>query len=161
MFDTLRTDAAGLQQLLQDGKITSVQIVNEYLAKIDAYNPRLNAFIAVAPRDVLLRAASSLDEERSRGRVRGPLHGIPIVLKVTGAQGQCDPNQAHIRRIGLLRDRHESRHDQHRRRMGVQGGQGQREQRHRAEAHRRRAHHSGKGEHDRRCAMDETPRRPS
>jgi amidase len=81
-FDPLTTRAVELQQLLQDGKITSVEIVQQYLKQIDRHEHVLNSFISIAPRDRLLRAAASLDEERLRGASRGALHGIPIVLKV-------------------------------------------------------------------------------
>jgi amidase len=82
MFDALRATADDLRQLLRDDKISSVQIVAHYWAQIDLYNPKLNAFISLAPREKVARAAASLDEERRHGRVRSPLHGIPIVLKV-------------------------------------------------------------------------------
>lgn len=82
MFNPLTTNAVDLQQLLQHGEISSVQIVEEYLNQIDRYNSNLNAFISLAPRDKVLRAAALLDEERRLGQVRSPLHGIPIVLKV-------------------------------------------------------------------------------
>jgi amidase len=82
MFDTLTINAVDLQQLLQDGKVSSVQIVERYLTQIERYNSTVNAFISIAPRDVALDIAASLDEERQRGEIRSPLHGIPIVLKV-------------------------------------------------------------------------------
>ncbi|KAK6201826.1 hypothetical protein LQW54_009321 [Pestalotiopsis sp. IQ-011] len=81
MFDPLVTTATELRERLEDGKITSVQIVQEYFAQIDRYNSKLNAFISIAPRDKVIRAAAALDEERRCGRIRSPLHGIPIVLK--------------------------------------------------------------------------------
>jgi hypothetical protein len=81
-FNPLTTRAVELQQLLRDGKITSVEIVQQYLKQIDRHEHVLNSFISIAPRDRLLRAAASLDEERLRGASRGALHGIPIVLKV-------------------------------------------------------------------------------
>lgn len=82
MFDPLVTTATELRQRLEDGKITSVQIVQEYLAQIDRYNSKLNAFISIAPRDKVIRAAAALDQERRCGIIKSPLHGIPIVLKV-------------------------------------------------------------------------------
>lgn len=71
-----------LQKAMQDGKITSAQLVDAYLARIAAYDqqgPELNAMIRVNPR---ARAdAAALDQERRAGQVRGPLHGIPVILK--------------------------------------------------------------------------------
>lgn len=81
-FDPLTTNATDLQRQLQTEKITSVQIVHEYLAQIDCHESDLNAFISIAPREILLHTAERLDEERQMERVRSPLHGIPIVLKV-------------------------------------------------------------------------------
>lgn len=52
--------------------------------QIERHNPALNAFISLAPRDKLLSQAAALDKERRANRCRGPLHGIPIVLKASG-----------------------------------------------------------------------------
>src|SRR5262245_44882450 len=71
-----------LQQAMQSGRVSSKQITALYLARIRAYDkagPRLNAMIAVNPR--ALDAAEALDRERAAGRVRGPLHGIPVLVK--------------------------------------------------------------------------------
>jgi Asp-tRNA(Asn)/Glu-tRNA(Gln) amidotransferase A subunit family amidase len=79
VFETSVTD---LQTGLAAGRFTSVQLVDAYLARIAAYDtkgPALNAMIRVNPK---ARAdAAALDAERRAGRVRGPLHGIPIILK--------------------------------------------------------------------------------
>ncbi|KAK0615178.1 amidase signature domain-containing protein [Bombardia bombarda] len=80
-INVLTTNAVDLEQLLQTGKITSVQIVHEYLAQIDRHEHSFNAFISIAPREALLRSAAALDQERGQGRIRSRLHGIPIVLK--------------------------------------------------------------------------------
>ncbi|KAB8279596.1 amidase signature domain-containing protein [Aspergillus minisclerotigenes] len=73
--------AVDLQQLLEENKTTSAQIVEEYLAQIDRYEPALNALISPAPRDKVLKIAKARDEERQKGQIRGPFHEIPIVLK--------------------------------------------------------------------------------
>jgi Asp-tRNA(Asn)/Glu-tRNA(Gln) amidotransferase A subunit family amidase len=64
-----------------DGRATSRQLV-ERTARIDSYDkagPAINAFITLNPD--ALNVASALDAERRAGKVRGPLHGIPIVVK--------------------------------------------------------------------------------
>jgi amidase len=71
-----------LQRAMETGRLTSVELVDFYLARIGAYEdagPELNAFILVNPaaRD----EAAALDAERVRSGPRGPLHGIPVVLK--------------------------------------------------------------------------------
>ena len=65
---------------LQAGSVSSVDLVTACLERIDIYNPKVNAFITVT-RDAALTQAKALDAERRAGRVRGPLHGIPIALK--------------------------------------------------------------------------------
>ncbi|KAK0750692.1 amidase signature domain-containing protein [Schizothecium vesticola] len=80
-FDPLTTNAIELVTLLSANKLTSVDIVTQYLDQIGRRNPSLHAFLSIAPRDLLLREASELDKERLQGRMRSPLHGIPIVIK--------------------------------------------------------------------------------
>ncbi|MFN0181040.1 MAG: amidase [Gemmatimonadales bacterium] len=67
---------------LAAGRVTSVQLVDAYLARVAAYDaagPGLNSMIR---RNAGARTlARQLDAERWAGRIRGPLHGIPIVLK--------------------------------------------------------------------------------
>lgn len=71
-----------LQAALTARRTTSVALVDQYLARIRAYDhagPALNAIIRV---NAKARAeAAALDAERRAGKVRGPLHGIPIILK--------------------------------------------------------------------------------
>jgi amidase len=71
-----------LQEAMQRGRASSVSITRAYLARIAAYDqagPRLNAIIRVNPR--ALQEAAQRDAERKAGKVRGPLHGVPIILK--------------------------------------------------------------------------------
>ena len=81
-FDVVEASVADIQSALAGGRVTSVQLVDAYLARIAAYDrggPRINALVHVNAR---ARAeAAALDAERARGAVRGPLHGIPILLK--------------------------------------------------------------------------------
>ncbi|KAF5009864.1 hypothetical protein FDECE_3937 [Fusarium decemcellulare] len=81
VFNTLTTNAVDLQQWLQEDKITSIQIVQAYFAQIDCHEPALNALISAAPREDALAIAAALDQERQQGKLRSPLHGIPIILK--------------------------------------------------------------------------------
>ena len=71
-----------LQQDLQDGEVTSVELVDLYLARIEAYDsngPALNSIIRVNPE--ARNEAAALDRERQQLGPRGPLHGIPILVK--------------------------------------------------------------------------------
>jgi aspartyl-tRNA(Asn)/glutamyl-tRNA(Gln) amidotransferase subunit A len=65
---------------IKAGAVTSTELVNACLARIDIYNPKVNAFITVL-RGQALAQAGALDAEQRAGRLRGPLHGIPIALK--------------------------------------------------------------------------------
>ena len=71
-----------LQEAMADGRVTAVQLVEAYLARIRAYDqggPALNSMIRLNPN---ARAqAAALDQERALRGTRGPLHGIPIILK--------------------------------------------------------------------------------
>lgn len=84
-FNVLLTTAAELQQRLSDGSLTSVDIIQTYLRQIEKHDragAKLNAILSLAPRESLLKQAKRLDEERNEGKIRGDLHGLPIVVKV-------------------------------------------------------------------------------
>jgi amidase len=71
-----------LQRAMERGEVTAVQLVEAYLARIEAYDrrgPALNAVLWIDP-EARARAAS-LDRERTERGPRGPLHGIPVILK--------------------------------------------------------------------------------
>lgn len=81
-FDVVEKSIDELQRALQAGDVTSRQLVDLYLARIDAYDqrgPTLNAIVAVNAR--ARDAAAALDAERAAGKLRGPLHGIPLLVK--------------------------------------------------------------------------------
>ena len=65
---------------LARGKVTSEKLTEECLSKIEALNPKLNAFITVTADEALAQARQA-DKEIAAGRRIGPLHGIPISLK--------------------------------------------------------------------------------
>ena len=71
-----------LQQQMQSGRLTAVELTSAYLARIaeiDKAGPKLNAVLELNP-DALAIAAQ-LDAERKSGHVRGSLHGIPVLIK--------------------------------------------------------------------------------
>ena len=78
-FTVAEATIADMRTAMERGRTTSRAIVQQSLDRIARYEGRLNAAITVNPR--ALEDASARDEERRRGRVRGPLHGIPIALK--------------------------------------------------------------------------------
>ena len=71
-----------LQARMRNGAETSRSLVQQYLARIDALDqrgPAINAVIELNPDSLTI--ASQLDDERKAGRVRGPLHGVPVLIK--------------------------------------------------------------------------------
>ena len=82
-FNPLETAASDLQSALSSGEITCVDIVTTYLQQIKDHNDQLRAVLQVAPEHLLLEHAKTLDKEREEGLVRSPLHGIPVLVKVT------------------------------------------------------------------------------
>lgn len=78
-FSVVEASFADMQAAMAEGRVTSRQLVEQYLQRIALYEERLNAAIAVNPK--ALDEADRLDAERRAGQVRGPMHGIPIALK--------------------------------------------------------------------------------
>jgi amidase len=78
-FSVVEASIPDMQRAMQEGRITSRGIVEQYLIRIAMYEDRINAVIAVNPR--ALQDAEARDAERAQGKVRGPLHGIPVALK--------------------------------------------------------------------------------
>jgi len=75
----IETSIPALRAALETKRLTSRQLVEMYLARIALYEDRVNAIITVNPN--ALAEADVLDRERAQGKLRGPLHGIPIALK--------------------------------------------------------------------------------
>jgi len=77
-----------LQHALRTGLLTSEQLVEMYLARIEAYEPMVNAFIYLNPN--ALDEARAIDAGRKRGVPMGPLYGIPVLLKDNIDTTTCD-----------------------------------------------------------------------
>ena len=81
-FDVVERTIPELQNAMETGQVTSRQLVERYLARIAAYDqrgPMLNAMISLD--EHALDEADGLDRERVRTGPRGPLHGVPIIVK--------------------------------------------------------------------------------
>jgi amidase len=81
-FDVLEATIPALQAALATGRITSRELVDLYLARIAAYDqqgPQLNAISVINPK--ARQEAEALDAERQAKGPRGPLHGIPLIVK--------------------------------------------------------------------------------
>jgi len=66
--------------LIRRREVSPVELTQACLTRIDKYNPSINAFITVT-REQALATAREMEAEQKRGKLRGPLHGIPIALK--------------------------------------------------------------------------------
>jgi amidase len=80
--DYRELDIGSLQTLMQQGKLSSRALTQFYLDRIEAIDrngPRLNSIIEVNPQAIEI--AGALDAERQANGPRGPMHGIPVVLK--------------------------------------------------------------------------------
>ncbi len=78
-FNVVEKTIPEMQQALKERRVTSRELVLQYLVRIATYEDKLNAIITVNPK--ALEEADARDRERKAGKVRGPLHGIPIALK--------------------------------------------------------------------------------
>jgi amidase len=78
-FNIVEASITDMQQAMASGRVTSRELVQQYLTRIALYDKKLNAVMTVNPN--VLREAEERDRERAQGRLRGPLHGIPIALK--------------------------------------------------------------------------------
>ena len=78
-FDFVEKSILELQDAMASGQLTSKDLVKGYLDRIQSLNSLLNSVIETNPNAVSI--AQHLDNERRRGMVRGPLHGIPILVK--------------------------------------------------------------------------------
>src|SRR3954468_4218920 len=78
-FTVVEATIPEMQAALKSGRVTSREIVRQYLERIGMYEDRLHAAITVNPK--ALELAAERDRERAAGHIRGPLHGIPIALK--------------------------------------------------------------------------------
>ncbi|WP_172840454.1 amidase family protein [Virgibacillus phasianinus] len=107
-FQLNETTITKIQQTIESGDLTSLELTTMYLKQIAAYNskgPNINAVIEVNPD--ALHIAEALDAERSKSGSRGPLHGIPILIKDNIDSG----DKMHTSAGSLALDNHYARED--------------------------------------------------
>src|SRR5262249_31284246 len=78
-FDFIEKSILELQAAMASGQLTSHELTQGYIRRMQALNPLLNSVIETNPNAISI--AQQLDNERRRGFVRGPLHGIPLLVK--------------------------------------------------------------------------------
>ena len=78
-FTIVEATIPEMRAALEQGRVTSKELVRQCLIRIATYEERLNAVMAVNPN--ALAEADARDRERAEKKIRGPLHGIPVALK--------------------------------------------------------------------------------
>ena len=78
-FSIVEASISGMRQAMEQRRVTSRELVQQSLTRVALYEDTLNAIITVNLK--ALDEADERDRERAAGRIRGPLHGIPIALK--------------------------------------------------------------------------------
>ena len=78
-FTIVEASIPDMQAALRSGRVTSRELVQQSLDRIATYEDKLHAAITINPN--ALSEADQLDAERKAGKIRGPLHGIPIAVK--------------------------------------------------------------------------------
>ncbi len=106
----LDTEAVRLLQAMAAGQMTAERLVRDSLARINAIDrrgPRINSVIELNPDAAAL--ARSLDAERKAGKLRGPLHGLPVLLKdniATGDRMSTSAGSLALDGVRAVRDAH-------------------------------------------------------
>jgi len=78
-FTVVEASISEMRSAMEQKRVTSRELVTQYLIRIAIYDHTLHAAITINPN--ALKEAEQLDRERAQGKIRGPLHGIPIALK--------------------------------------------------------------------------------
>src|SRR5438034_3991887 len=78
-FTVVEATIPEMRTAMEQGRVTSRELVRQYLIRIATYEDKLHAAITVNPH--ALAEADARDRERAQGKIRGPLHGIPVALK--------------------------------------------------------------------------------
>ncbi len=78
-FDIEEATVAELMLAMQKGEVTARDLVAAYVARIGRFDKQINSIIELNPDAAAI--AATLDRERRSGKIRGPLHGIPVLLK--------------------------------------------------------------------------------
>ncbi len=80
MDELIYASATSLSQAIRDKKVSSQEVVEAYIQRIEAVNPQLNAVVQFTA-DTALTQAREADAALARGENKGPLHGLPITIK--------------------------------------------------------------------------------
>ncbi|HEV8716129.1 MAG TPA: amidase [Candidatus Binatia bacterium] len=78
--ELIYTSATRLAQAIRKKKVSSEEVVNAYLQRIEAINPKLNAIVQLTA-DTARAQAREADESLAQGKIKGQLHGVPVTIK--------------------------------------------------------------------------------
>ncbi|MEU5024498.1 Asp-tRNA(Asn)/Glu-tRNA(Gln) amidotransferase subunit GatA [Streptomyces milbemycinicus] len=80
MADLTKFTASGIAEKIASGEVTAVEVTEAHLARIEAVDEKVHAFLHV-DREGALAQARAVDDKRARGEQLGPLAGVPLALK--------------------------------------------------------------------------------
>ncbi len=80
MNEILHLSATGMARALREKKLSSAELMQAHLERIEAVNPRLNAIVQL-PTERVMAQARAADALLARGEIKGPLHGVPVTFK--------------------------------------------------------------------------------
>lgn len=80
MDEIIYASATQLARAIREGEVSSEEVVNAYLARIEEANPKVNAVVQLTA-DAARARAREADAARARGESWGPLHGVPVTIK--------------------------------------------------------------------------------
>lgn len=72
--------ASALGRMIQRGEVSSRELLEHFIARVEFYNPRINAVVA-KDLERARKLAQAADEAQARGEILGPLHGLPMTIK--------------------------------------------------------------------------------
>lgn len=80
MMDIICTSAKSLTSLIQTKKLSSEELVNAFIKRVEEVNPKLNAIVQLKAEDAI-QLAKEADNMLAKGEILGPLHGVPMTIK--------------------------------------------------------------------------------
>ena len=80
-IDLMDATVTELEAEMEAGNVTAERLTQMYIDRIEAYDTKLNLNSVISINPAALDDARALDREREEGKVRGPLHGIPVIVK--------------------------------------------------------------------------------
>src|SRR5262245_24936986 len=79
--ELVQLPAHQLSLRIRQRQVSCREVMQDYLAHIERFNPRVNALVSLQPADTLLAEADRRDAELARGDYRGWMHGLPHAVK--------------------------------------------------------------------------------